>query len=265
MNDNNNDKLIVEHDGNGVVKLILNRQEVNNALDSELINQLNNTLKSLKNDDTRVIQIRSNGKHFSAGADLNWMKQARFLGRKENYKDAMKLAKLLKRIDRFPAPVITVVQGAAYGGALGLIAASDITLASDSSCFCFSEVRLGLIPAVISPYVLNTMGVRQAKRYFLTGEVMSAEKARELGFAHEIYPLDQLEERVKQVTEFLLMNGPEAQKQAKKLIREIKGKPVDDDLMGLTAKRIADIRVSDEAQEGLEAFLEKRPPGWREL
>lgn len=262
--EHNRDALIIERDDRGVVSLTLNRPETRNALDESLIRLFSQTLKSLKDDRrVRVVQIRGMGRHFSAGADLEWMRQAHHLGRKENYQDAMRLARLLKGIDSFPVPVITVVQGAAYGGALGLVAASDITLAADSSCFCFSEVRLGLIPAVISPYVIQAMGLRQARRYLLSAEQMSAGQALRLGLIHDYYPLEQLEEQVRLLTDSLLQAGPVAQKEAKSLLREVAGRMIDDDLMGLTAQRIGDIRVSDEAREGLAAFLEKRPPGWR--
>ena len=259
---NNNKKLIIEHDSNGVVRLVLNRPEVKNAFDEELITLLNNALKALKNEDVRVLQLRAAGDHFSAGADLAWMKKAQTLRLKDNYKDALKLAKLLKRLYCFPAPVISVITGAAYGGASGLIAASDLAFASDSSHFCFSEVRLGLIPSVISPYVIRAIGERQARRYFLTAEVFKADLAKTLGLIHDVYSKDQLEPAVQEVTEQLLGCGPKAQRNAKKLIREISNKALDDEVMALTAKRIADIRVTAEAKEGLTAFFEKRRPEW---
>lgn len=262
---NNNDKLLVEQTTNGVVKLILNRPDVKNAFDADLITQFKDTLKLLKKKPVRLLQIRANGDHFSAGADLKWMEKAQQLRLKENYKDVLQLGKLLKAIAHFPAPVMSVVKGVAYGGAQGIIAASDISVASLTSQFCFSEVKLGLIPGAISPYVVRALGARQAQRYFLTAEVFDANEAKRIGLVHDVFADDDLETEVSTLTERLIKGGPAAQKEVKRLIRDIRYRKLDDQLIGLTAKRIADIRITDEAKEGLSAFFEKRRPDWEDL
>ncbi|MDD7804803.1 MAG: enoyl-CoA hydratase-related protein [Endozoicomonas sp. (ex Botrylloides leachii)] len=259
----NNEKLILERNANGVVQLILNRPEVKNAFDDELIEQLKSTLKSLVKEPVRLLKIQGSGDHFSAGADLNWMQKAQKLRLKDNYKDALKLGKLLRYLAHFPAPVMAVVKGSAYGGALGMIAASDIVVATQSSQFCFSEVKLGLMPATISPYIIRAIGARQAQRYFLTAEQFNAEQAQHMGLVHEIISDTDLEAKVNQLTQQLMQGGPLAQKEIKKLIREIRYKKLGDQLVALTSKRIADIRITDEAKEGLSAFFDKRHPKWR--
>ncbi|WP_330925382.1 enoyl-CoA hydratase-related protein [Candidatus Sororendozoicomonas aggregata] len=263
MTDNMPDKkLLVNRASHGVVELTLNRPKVNNALDEALISELDHTLQALVREDARVLILRARGNHFSAGADIGWMQKAQTLTQQENYQDALKLASFLKRLSRFPAPVITAVQGAAYGGALGLIAASDITVAADNSRFCFSEVKLGLIPSVISPYVISAMGARQARRYFLTAEVFDATEANALGLVHQICDLDGLNHHVDTLVSHLLKGGPVAHNNVKKMMGEVTRQPFSDELMALTAKRIAAIRITEEATEGLGAFFDKRKPKW---
>lgn len=261
---NNNEKLIIQRDDNGVVKLILNRPNARNALDKDLINQLSDTLETLQKENIRVLQLRANGDHFSAGADLTWMQKAQNLSLEENYDDALNLAKMLKSIYYFHAPVITVVKGLAYGGALGIIAASDIVIASESSKFCFSEVRLGLIPAVISPYIVRAIGANQTQKFFLTAEVFNANQGKNMGLLHDICSIETMEKTVLEVTKNILASAPKAQNEVKKLIRDITNQNIDDQLVRITAKRIADIRITNEAKEGLAAFLEKRDPEWRQ-
>ncbi len=255
-------KLLTDNPRQGVVRLTLNRPNVNNALDEALISELDYALQTLERKEVRVLALRACGNHFSAGADIGWMQKAQTLTLKDNYNDALKLARLLKRLSQFPAPVITAVQGAAYGGALGLIAASDITVAADNSRFCFSEVKLGLEPSVISPYVIRAMGARQAQRYFLTAEVFGAAQANALGLVHEICDPEALDKHVDALITHLLKGGPSAHNNVKKMMREVTNRPFSDELMVLTAKRIADIRITEEAREGLSAFFDKRKPEW---
>ncbi len=259
----NNKKLIIDILPNGRANLTLNRPDAGNALDAELIQQLIQALTELEQKEVRLLTIQSNGKHFSAGADLNWMKASRQLSHEENLNDTRQLAELLCRLNQFPAPTIARVQGAAYGGAVGLIAACDMAFASDNARFCLSEVKIGLIPAVISPYVINALGEKQSRRYFMTAEVFNAEAAKQLNLINEHYPENRLNVETDRLSKQILDNSPQALAATKRLIRDISHKPIDKQLIELTCQRIADIRVTDEAQEGLAAFLEKRIPGWR--
>ncbi len=259
-----NDKLIVGQTSQGVASLILNRPEIGNAFDAELIQNLIDALKQFEKDGIRLLQLKSNGRHFSAGADLNWMKQAKSLTRDENYQDSQNLAELLSRLNNFPAPTLAVVQGAAYGGAVGLVSACDIAIGAESSRFCLSEVKIGLIPAVISPYVVAAMGERQARRYFLSAEIISSHEAVNINLLHERCADEDLTEKAEHITQQILANSPQALVQAKKLIQTVNGKVIDQPLIDLTCERIADIRVSEEGQEGLASFLEKREPSWRD-
>ena len=188
MKNNNNNNLIIEHQPQGVVSLTINRPEVGNAFDDELIKALLNALTDLEQSDTRLLILKSAGKHFSTGADLNWMQHARHLTREENLADARQLAELMRRLDQFPAPTLALVQGAAYGGALGLIAACDMVICADNARFCLSEVKIGLVPATISPYVVGVIGARQARRYFLSAEVINAQQALSMELVHELCP-----------------------------------------------------------------------------
>lgn len=246
-----------------IATLILNRPEVGNAMDSHLINQMHQALDELEKQTVRCLILKSTGKHFCTGADLNGMKQARELSREDNHNDAQQLASLLQRLDQFPAPTLAAVQGDAYGGAIGLITACDIVIGTKSARFCLSEVKLGLIPAVISPYVIRAMGHRQARRYFLSAEPISSKQALRLNLIHERCKDSELEETLGAQCHQLQSNAPVAMAEAKRLIHDLSGQTVDDSLMDLTCQRIADIRVSEEAQEGLSAFLEKREPAWR--
>ncbi|MRI34053.1 gamma-carboxygeranoyl-CoA hydratase [Endozoicomonas sp. OPT23] len=261
--DMNYQHLIVEQQQN-VASLILNRPEVGNAFNAELIEELIAALSDLAEQPVRALLIKGSGKHFSAGADLNWMKNSANLSEQENYQDSQRLALLLKRLNEFPAPTIAVVQGAAFGGAVGLASACDMAIGSDASRFCLSEVKIGLIPAVISPYVVQAMGNRQARRYFLTAEVISGQQAVELGLLHECVTAEQLEEKAQTLAQQIANNAPEATRQAKLLLADINQQPLSEPLIGHTCKTIAAIRVSEEGQEGLSAFLEKREPAWRQ-
>ncbi len=254
--------LIIETSGNGVATITMNRPEVGNAFNAELISELIDALKQLSGEETRLLQLRGSGKHFSAGGDLNWMKNAIHLSEQENYDDARTLSELLYTLNHFPAPTMAVVQGAAFGGAIGLICACDIAVGADNTRFSLSEVRIGLIPAVISAYVVQAIGTRQARRYFLSAEVFSGEKALELELLHELVPESELDTKADELTQQLLGNAPAATRLAKSMLHSVHNKPIDDEFVELACREIARIRVSPEGQEGLASFLEKRKPSW---
>ncbi|MBM4837992.1 enoyl-CoA hydratase/isomerase family protein [Vibrio parahaemolyticus] len=247
----------------GVATLTLNRTKKHNAFDACMIDLIIHRLDYLAlRTDVRCLVLRSNGKHFSSGADLAWMQSMANSTRKENLVDAQSLARLMETLDAFPQPTIAVVQGSAFGGALGLICCSDIAIASHSAQFCLSEVKLGLVPATIAPYVMRAMGNRQARRYILSGEVIPAVKAQQFGIVHEVKKDDELESCVSEVVASLLLNSPDAMRKAKALCEQCNQNPIDSQLIRYTSQLIADIRVSPQGQDGLQAFLEKRPPSW---
>lgn len=242
--------------------ITLNRPEKHNAFDAEIIDALIEKIEHANQLDIRALVLRTEGKHFSAGADLGWMKSMANNSYEENIADSNQLAKLMAVLADSPHPTLCVVQGAAFGGALGLIACCDIALASPKAKFCLSEVKLGLIPAVISPYVIKAIGERAARRYFLTAEVFDAEQAHKLGLIHQIS--DELDTLLTSLLATLTVNGPQAVKAAKQLINEVSGQTINAELRALTAERIAKIRVSDEGQAGLSAFFAKQPPAWQQ-
>src|SRR5882672_11629608 len=247
----------------GVATMRMNRPDVHNAFDDVLIAALTAELCRLDQAlDVRVIVLAANGKSFSAGADLNWMQRMAKYSEAENLRDAVAMAGLMRTLHGMHKPTIARVQGAAFGGGVGLVACCDIAVAAAEASFSLSEVRLGLIPSVISPYVIAAIGEREARRYFLTAERFGAEEARRIGLVHEVTTSDRLDEAVKNFTDQLLKGGPNALAAAKKLIADVARRPLDDALMEETARRIASIRVSPEGREGLSAFLEKRPPAW---
>lgn len=246
-----------------IATLYLNRPETGNALNEELIAEMHQAFDQIEQTSPRIMVLKACGKHFCTGADLNWMKQSKALGKEKNHQDAWQLASLIQRLDQFPAPTIAVVQGAAFGGALGLISACDIAIASKSAKFCLSEVKLGLIPAVISPYVIRAMGARQARRYFLSAEPLSSKQALYLNLIHERCKEQDLSSTVETLCEQIIQNAPAAMVEAKRLINDINYQSIDENLINQTCDRIASIRISPEGQEGLGAFLEKRTPGWR--
>jgi methylglutaconyl-CoA hydratase len=253
----------IDIDTRGIARVTLDRPAVHNAFDDALIAELTAAFRSLDGDDrVRVIVLAGTGKSFSAGGDLNWMKRMAGYGMAENLRDAEGLGALMSSLDRLAKPTVGLVQGAAYGGGVGLVACCDIAIAASSAKFCLSEVKLGLIPAVISPYVVRAMGARAARRYFLTAEVFDAETARRLGLVHEVAPADGLEAAAAPIVDALLAAGPHAQAAAKARIARVAGAPIDDALVADTARRIAEIRATDEGREGVGAFLEKRKPRW---
>ncbi len=237
---------------------------VHNAFDETLIAELTATLLALDADPAvRVIVLAGEGKSFSAGADLTWMQRQGAASVDENLADARRLAELFRTLSTLAKPTIARVHGAALGGGMGLAAACDICVASDRAVFATSEVKFGIIPSAISPYVIRAIGERQAYRYFQTAERISAARAREIGLAHEVTDSEGgLDPQVEAIVEALLAGGPNAQAAATDLIRAVANKPVTDDVVDDTARRIATLRATPEAREGLSAFLDKRPPAW---
>lgn len=248
----------------GVGIVTLNRPERRNAFDDAMIAELAEVMLSMANDPAvRVVVISSVGKSFCAGADLAWMQRAAGYGFDENKRDAGMLAEMLRRIAACPKPVIARVQGPAYGGGVGVIAACDIAVATFEARFALTEVKLGLIPAVIGPHVLAAIGERYARRYMLTAEVFSAAEAYRIGLLHEMVADEAaLDAAVGEWVEAILKNGPRALAECKTLLRAIAGRPLDAQLIETTVESIARVRVSPEGQEGLAAFLEKRKPNW---
>ena len=247
----------------GVATLWMNRPEVHNAFNAQLIADLSAACRALDADaSVRVVVLAGRGKSFSAGADLNWMKAAGEAGEAENFADAMKLAGMLRTLAEMSKPTIARVHGAALGGGMGLASACDICIAGERALFATSEVKFGIIPSAISPYVIRAIGERQAYRYFQTAERIDARRAAELGLAHEAVASDALDAKVKEVVDALLLGGPKSQSAAKELIRAVANRPLSDAVVEDTARRIASLRVTPEAKEGLDAFLSKRPAAW---
>lgn len=255
--------LITTVDKRGVARLTMNRPELRNAFNEALIGEICDAMGRLSADiNVRVIVLTGAGSAFSAGADLNMMKRVAEFSAAENKDDARRLAHMLSSIYSSTKPTVALVNGPAMGGGVGLTAACDIAIAADTAFFALSEARLGLIPAVISPFVVQAIGARQARRYFLTGERFDAETARRLGLVHMVAMLEQLEATLDGVINDLLACGPVAQDEAKDLIRAVADRPVTDAVMEETAGRIARLRASKEGKEGVTAFLEKRKPNW---
>lgn len=254
--------LEIVRDG-GVATIWMNRPDVHNAFNAQLIADLTTACIELDADDAvRAVVLAGRGKSFSAGADLNWMKAAGEASEAENFADAMKLAGMLRTLAEMKKPTIARVHGAALGGGMGLASACDICIASDRAVFATSEVKFGIIPSAISPYVIRAIGERQAYRYFQTAERIGAARAAELGLAHEAVASEELDAKVKEVVEALLQGGPKSQAAAKDLIRAVANRPLSDALVEDTARRIASLRATPEAKEGLAAFLDKRPAAW---
>jgi methylglutaconyl-CoA hydratase len=255
--------LKLQTDARGVATITLDRAEKHNAFDDKMIAELLKALEDIESDETiRLLVLRAAGKNFSAGADLDWMRRMADYDHEQNLADAMQLARLMYSLNRLNSPVIALVQGASFGGGVGLIAACDIAIASSDAIFSLSEVRLGLIPSVISPYVIAAIGARAARRYFLTGERFDAGRALQLGLVHEVVDPESLDACLQRCIDELLSSGPKAQAAAKDLIHHVDRRAIDESLIEETARRIAEIRASDEGREGLDAFLQKRKPDW---
>ena len=246
-----------------VATLWMNRPDRHNAFDETLIAEITAACVALNEDiDVRVVILAGRGKSFSAGADLNWMKRAANNGLDDNLYDARALAHMLRVLAEMKKPTIARVQGAALGGGMGLAAACDIAVASTKAVFATSEVKFGIIPSAISPYVLRAIGARQASRYFQSAERIDAVRARDIGLVHETVEPEQLDAKVSEIVDSLLQGGPLSQAAAKELIRAVSGRPINDALVDDTAHRIAHLRATPEAREGIAAFLDKRQPNW---
>ena len=255
--------LLIDIDDAGTAWVTLNRPDVHNAFDDALIAGLGAAFERLGGDGAvRAVALRALGKSFSAGGDLNWMRRMAGYSPDENRRDAEGLAAMLHALSECPKPTLALVQGAALGGGVGLVAACDIALAADDATFCLSEVKLGLVPATIGPYVVAAVGERAARRYALTAERFGAAEAKRIGLVHEVVPAAELTSAAEAMLAALAGNGPMALAATKDLIRNLAGRPIDTDVMADTARRIADARASDEGREGIAAFLEKRKPNW---
>lgn len=255
--------LLVDVDARGVARVTLNRPDLHNAFDDALIAALTAALRRLEADrGVRAIVLAGAGRSFSAGADLNWMRRMAAYSEAENLRDAEALAELMRTLESCAPPTIAAVQGAAIAGGCGLVACCDIAIASARASFAVSEVRLGLIPAVISPYVVAAIGARAARRYLLTGESFDAASALRLGLVHEIVAPEALDPTVHALCDMLVANGPAAVAAAKRMIRRVARAPIDAALIAETARRIAEIRAAPEGREGIASFLEKRKPRW---
>ncbi|MGD1877493.1 MAG: enoyl-CoA hydratase-related protein [Kiloniellaceae bacterium] len=255
---------VQEIDQRGTARITLTRAEVHNAFNEALIAALSAALDGMDQDPrVRVVVLAAQGPSFSAGADLNWMKAMAGYSRAENVEDARRLARLMRTLNGLSKPTLALVQGPAYGGGGGLVACCDVVVAVEEAKFCLSEVKLGLVPAVISPYVVATIGEAAARRYFLTAEAFSAWEAQRLGLVHEVVERGELERRGRQSVDARLQGGPTAQRAAKDLVFAVAGRRVDETLIEETAGRIAELRASEEGREGIAAFLEKRRPAWR--
>jgi methylglutaconyl-CoA hydratase len=246
-----------------VAIVTLNRPEVRNAFDDALIADLTRVLVDLERDDAvRAVVLAGAGKAFCAGADLNWMKRMAGYGYEDNLKDAGALAEMLKTLDCMSKPTVARVHGPAYAGGVGLVAACDIAIGTPQAEFCLTEVKLGLSPATISPYVVRAMGERLARRYFLTAEVIDANEACRLRLLSGLCAAEDLDRSLGKLLDHLVAGGREAHRKIKDLVRAVAGRPADEALIADTAKRIAEIRVSPEGREGIASFLEKRKPAW---
>jgi methylglutaconyl-CoA hydratase len=246
-----------------IATIVLNRPDVRNAFNDAAIAEIAQAFRELGDEpDLRVIVLAARGPAFCAGADLNWMKKMASYTHAENRADAGQLAEMLRTIYFCPKPVVAKVQGDCYAGGMGLVAACDIAVAAEDAYFCLSEVKLGLIPATISPYVIRAMGENAARRYFLTAERFSAAEALRIGFVHAAVKADALDSTVDDIVKALVSASPNAVKEAKRLVHDVAGAPLTDALIADTAQRIALIRASDEGREGVRAFLEKGKPSW---
>jgi methylglutaconyl-CoA hydratase len=254
-----------ERDGRGIATLTMDRPEAKNALSAALVAEITAALTALAGDPgVRAVVLTGSAGIFCAGADIGEMRAAGEASPERNEADSRRFAKMLETLDRQPQPTVAVVNGAAYGGAIGLVAACDIASAAQSARFALSEVRLGLVPAMISPYVIRAIGTRQARRWFLTGEAMDARTAERIGLVHEAVDDAELAQKAAAMIGALLAGGPSAQSEIKRLVRHVTGRTeqADEATLAETARWIARVRASPEAREGLTAFLERRKAGW---
>lgn len=253
----------VDIDERHVAFITLNKSEKNNAFDDHVITELRQHIQHLSQDpQVKIIVLKSTGDHFSAGGDLDWLRKTVHYNREENIKDAMNLAHLMHDLYHVNKPTLAVVQGPAYGGAIGLVACCQIAIVASSVIFCFSEVKLGLIPAVIAPYIVNAIGFRQARAYFTTAEIFDAETALAMGLCHDVVPFDDLSQKTEAIITQLLKNGPRALQTLGPFMAPFQPITLTPEIISHTAEMIAALRISNEGQEGLTAFLEKRTPRW---
>lgn len=242
----------------------LNRPDVRNAFNQEVIAEMTQAFVELgMHDEVRCVVLAANGTAFCAGADLNWMRSMADYTHAQNLEDAGRLATMLQAVYECPKPVIARIQGDVYAGGMGLVAACDMAVSVDTAGYCLSEVKLGLIPATISPYVIRAMGARAAHRYFLTAERFDAAEALRIGFVHEVVTADALDAKVAELVKALVNAGPEAVKLCKQLVQDVAGQPITPELVQMTVESIADVRVSPEGREGVQSFLQKRKPNWQ--
>lgn len=246
-----------------VSRVTLNRPEVRNAFNDEVIAEMTQAFTHLGQDpQVRAIVLAAFGPAFCAGADLNWMRRMADYTRAENLLDAAALAEMLRVMYECPKPTVARIQGDVYAGGMGLVAACDMAVSVDTANFCLSEVKLGLIPATISPYVIRAMGTRAAHRYFLTAERFDAREAHRIGFVHEVVSVEQLDAKVAELTQALVSVSPNAVRSCKTLVQEVAGRAIEAPLIASTVEGIADIRTSSEGREGVQSFLQKRKPFW---
>ena len=256
------ESLLVE-DADGIVTVTLNRPEIHNAFDEILIGDLHGLFRSLANRaDLLAVVLTGSGRSFSAGADVNWMKRAADHTQHENFEDAMRFSNMMDALHVMPMTTVAKINGTAMGGGFGLCACCDIAVAADSAQFALSEVRLGIIPGVISPYVIQAIGIRESHRWFQTGEQFGAAEALRMGLVHAVCAPDRLDEETDAILRELKKGSPDAIRASKTLLREIAGRELDDTTRRETAQRIAGQRATREGREGLSAFLEKRKPDW---
>lgn len=255
-------KIQLEHN---ILTLTLNRPDVSNAFNAELIQVLTREIQMAhESDSVRALVIRGAGKHFSAGADLQWMLSMKQQPMEENVADAQALAQLMLTLNHCRKPVVAVVHGAVMGGGVGIAACADVVISTDTAFFSLSETRLGLTPATISPFVVRAIGTRNARRYMLTGERFDAQRAMQIGLVHDVVSTEKIENFVESIVQSITQGGPLSHRKIKKLIFDVSERPLDDSLMENLSWRIANQRISEEGQEGIRAFLEKRPPNWVE-
>ena len=264
MDEDRSRTVLTEIDGRGVARITLNRPEVRNAMNAAFIRDLTEAVEAVGADEAvRAVILTGEGKGFCAGADLAWMRETAGYSVEENYADSGRLGRMLNLLNSLPRPVIGLINGHAFGGGVGLVACCDIAIASSAAKFSLSEVRLGLTPATISPYVVRRIGQSHARRYFLTAEVFDAARAEDIGLVHAVAEPDGLEAAGQAFVDLLLLGGPKSQAVSKDLIFRVSDREIDDGLIDWTSRLIADIRASDEGREGAGAFLEKRKPAWQ--